>query len=295
MVRLTYAKKDLSTFKKYYYLTKPGIIQGNLMTCLAGFLLAASLQSFDLGLLLATLSGTALVIAAGCVFNNYFDRDMDKKMARTKKRALVIHSIPNWHALVLGVTLLLAGFGFLSLTNWLVMLIGAIGFIDYVFLYTFIKRHSVHSTLVGSVCGATSMVAGYCAVTGQFDTAALLLGLLMTAWQMPHTYAMAMRRHDDYKAADIPIMPVVKGMEVTKVYTLVWIVVFTVAVSLLTVFDYTGWTYLVVMLGISLYWFTKGLRFYKGDDVVWGKKMFLTSLIVLLTTSVMLSVGALLP
>lgn len=266
------------------------------MTCLAGFLLAASLHAFDLGLLLATLGGTALVIASGCVFNNYLDRDMDKKMARTKKRALVTDSVPAFNALLFATLLCVAGFALLaSFTNWLVVIIGLAGFIDYVALYTFSKRYSVHSTLIGSIAGATSMVAGYCAVTGRFDMGALLLWLLMTAWQVPHTYAMAIRRYNDYTAASVPIMPVVKGVRLTKLYSLAWIVVFTVAASLLTVFGYTGWVYLTVILAVSFYWFNKGLRLYNRDNAVWGKKMFLTSLVVLLTTSVMLSVGALLP
>ncbi|MEO5628089.1 MAG: heme o synthase [Candidatus Saccharimonadales bacterium] len=280
--------------KKYYRLTKPGIIYGNLISCAAGFLLA-SVHSLNLPLLSATLLGTSLVIASGCVFNNYFDRDIDKKMARTKKRALVIRTIPSRDALIFASLLLIAGFAILSaFTNLLVVVIGTVGFIDYVFLYTFSKRYSVHSTLIGSISGATPIVAGYCAAAGQFDTAAILLWLVMTAWQMPHTYAMAIRRHDDYKAASVPILPVIKGVRTAKLHTMAWIVVFIAATSLLTVFGYTGWIYLLVVLTVSLYWFTKGLRFYSADNTVWGKKMFLTSLVVLLTLSVMLSVGALL-
>jgi len=106
--------------KAYYQLTKPGIIYGNILTATAGFLFATKLRHIHIGLLLATLIGTALVIAAACVFNNYIDRGIDKKMARTKKRALVQGAIPARNALVYATVLVLAGFGVLiAKTNWL--------------------------------------------------------------------------------------------------------------------------------------------------------------------------------
>jgi protoheme IX farnesyltransferase len=160
--------------KKYYRLTKPGIIYGNLISATAGFLLASN-HHINLWLLLATLAGTSLVIASGCVFNNYLDRNIDKKMARTKKRALVLKTIPVINALVFAMVLFIAGFAVLGLyTNWLVVVIGLVGFVDYVVLYGYSKRHTMHSTLVGTVAGATPILAGYCAARGHFDSGAIL-------------------------------------------------------------------------------------------------------------------------
>jgi protoheme IX farnesyltransferase len=282
--------------QKYYQLTKPGIIYGNLISATAGFLLAST-HSIDLWLLLATLAGTSLVIASGCVFNNYLDRHIDKKMARTKKRALVIQTIPVRNALIFASLLGLVGFAVLSLyTNWLVVVVGLVGFVDYVVLYGYSKRHSVHSTLVGTISGATPVVAGYCAASGRFDTAAVILFLILATWQMAHFYGIAMYRRDDYKAAGIPLLSVVKGMKTTKLQTTLYIVVFVAASSLLTVYGYTGYVYLVVMLGLGLVWLYRALSTYNHkDDKLWGKKTFLFSLIVLMVTSVMLSVGTRLP
>src|SRR3954464_10710331 len=95
-------------YKAYYYLTKPGIIQANVMTAAAGFLFAST-HHIDFGLLLATLAGTALIIASACVFNNYIDRDIDKKMSRTQKRATVTGEISKRNTLFFATTLGILG------------------------------------------------------------------------------------------------------------------------------------------------------------------------------------------
>ncbi len=282
--------------KKYYQLTKPGIIYGNLLNATAGFLLASRHQ-INLALLAATLAGTSLVVASGCVFNNYIDRDIDKKMARTKKRALVLKNIPVRNALAFATILGLVGFGLLSLfTNRLVVLIGLVGFVDYVIWYGYTKRRTVHGTLVGSISGAAPIVAGYCAVTGRVDSAAVVIFLMLAVWQMPHFYGIAMYRHDDYRAAGLPVLTVARGMLATKLQTLIYIGVFIALTSLLTAYHYTGYTYLTVMLLAGLYWLVKGIRLFSSkDDKLWGRKMFLTSLVVVLVMAVMLSVGSRLP
>jgi len=97
--------------KTYYELTKPGLVWGNLITTLAGFLFASRFSPAP-ALLLATLAGTALVIASACVFNNIFDREADAKMPRTKKRALVSGAISVRGAAIFGTALALFGFLF---------------------------------------------------------------------------------------------------------------------------------------------------------------------------------------
>src|SRR5688500_3969925 len=96
------------SIKDYYHITKPGIIRGNAINATAGFLLASGKQ-VDLWLLLTMLVGLCLVIASGCVFNNFIDRDIDKKMARTQKRALVLGKISGKSALIYASMLGIAG------------------------------------------------------------------------------------------------------------------------------------------------------------------------------------------
>lgn len=282
--------------KAYYTLTKPGIIYGNILTTIAGFLLAAK-GHYNWWLLIATVVGTSLVIGSACAFNNYLDRNIDKKMARTKNRALVRGDISPRHALAFAAVLGLVGFVTLaSLTNWAVVVVGIVGFIDYVVLYGLSKRRSVHGTLVGSISGATPVVAGYVAVIGHFDLGALLLFLIMAAWQMPHFYAIAMYRADDYRAAGIPVLPVKASGRSVKVHIALYIVLFIVANGLLAIFGYAGWSYLAIMTMAGAYWLWWGLRGFRAhSNTPWARKLFFVSLIVLLVFSVMLAVGSILP
>jgi protoheme IX farnesyltransferase len=282
--------------KTYYALTKPGIIYGNALTATAGFLLASK-GHVDGWLLLAAVAGTSLVIASACVFNNYIDRGIDAKMARTSKRALVSGLVSGRNAIIYATLLGLAGFAILALyTNLLVVTIGLAALFDYVVLYGLAKRRSVHGTLVGSIAGAAPVVAGYCAVTDRFDTGAVILFLVLALWQMPHFYAIAMYRFDDYKAAGLPVLPVKSGMPAAKIQIILYIAAFIAANTLLSAFGYTGYTYLVIMTVLGLAWLWKGAKGFKtNDDKPWARQMFLLSLVIVLSLSIMLSVGPLLP
>lgn len=282
--------------KDYYRLTKPGIVYGNVMAAAAGFLLA-SRWHIHAGLLVATLVGTALVIASACVFNNFIDRGIDSKMSRTKKRALVTESIPGAYAIIYAATLGIFGFLILILfTNWLVVALGALAIFFYVVVYGIAKRRSIYGTLVGAIPGAIPPAAGYVAVTNHLNGGALLLFLIFVCWQMPHFYAIAMFRRGDYAAAGIPVLPVVKGMRRTKVEILFYTAAFILVVVLLSVFGYTGYIFAVVMAALGLYWLLRGIKgFGTRDDVKWGRGMFGLSLIVLLSLCAMLAVGPVLP
>lgn len=282
--------------KSYYYLTKPGIIYGNVLTAIAGFLLAAG-RDIDFGLLVATIVGTAMIIACGCVINNYLDRDIDKHMARTHKRALVTGTISKRAALVYATLLGFIGFAILLIwVNKVTALVGAIGLIDYAVIYTYSKRHTVYSTLIGSISGSASIVGGYTAVTGTLDAGAIILFLIMATLQMPHFYAISIYRLKDYKAAKLPVLSVIKGVSVAKLHTVTYIAAFTAICCLLTIYGYTGYVYLIVVTMLNIGWLRLALKGYKsGDDVAWAKSIFGYSLIVILGISIIIPAGGLLP
>ena len=287
----------VQTVKTYYSLTKPGVLYGNALTAAAGFLLA-SRGSIDFWLFVALCLGTTFVIASACVLNNYLDQDIDSKMARTKKRALVQGDVAGWKAVVFSVVLAIAGFGILlTWTNPLVVAIGAIGFVDYVVLYGMLsKRLSIHGTLVGSISGAVPILAGYCAVTGVLDAGALLVFLILFLWQMPEFYSIAIYRRKEYAAAGIPVMSVVKGVKSTKRQIAVYTLAFVISTLALTYYGYTGVSYFVVMAATGLYWLWLGIKgLHVRNDEAWAKKMFRFSLIILLVFCFMISVDAWLP
>jgi protoheme IX farnesyltransferase len=248
-------------------------------------------------LLISTLGGIALIIASACVFNNYIDRGIDTKMARTKKRALVSGLISTKSALVYATVLGLLGFLILAVyTNILTVYLGLLAMFTYIVLYGISKRTTVHGTVVGSIAGALPPVAGYTAVANRLDSAALILFLILVFWQMPHFYAIAIYRLKDYRAAGIPVLPAEKGNHITKIQMLIYILAFSLATVALTLLGYTGIIFLIVMLTLGLLWFIKGwLGFNATDDSQWARGMFLFSLIVICGLSVMLAIGPILP
>ncbi|MFC4538530.1 heme o synthase [Chromohalobacter sarecensis] len=278
--------------KPYVSITKPGIIFGNLISVAGGFFLASQ-GSVDGVLFLATVIGIALVIASGCVFNNYIDRDIDRLMERTQGRVTVQGLISPGITLAYGSVLGIAGFLILGLgTNALATLFALLGFVVYVGLYSlYLKRHSVYGTLVGSLSGAAPPVVGYCAVSGQFDLGALTLLLIFCLWQMPHSYAIAIFRYQDYHAASIPVLPVTRGVRTAKHHIFWYILAFLGATLMLTLGGYAGYGYFAVAAAMGLYWLVMALRGYRtGDDRVWAKKVFIFSIFTITALSIMMSI-----
>lgn len=275
--------------KSYLMLTKPGIIFGNAVTAIGGFALA-SRSHFDVPLFFAMLEGLCLIVAAGCVFNNYIDREKDEKMARTKNRALAKGLISPRNALLFGIALGLFGAYLLaSFTNLATVSAALLGLLVYVFWYSFAKYRTVHGTLIGSIAGAIPPVVGYCAVTGRLDAAAVILFAIIVLWQMPHFYAIAIYRMQDYAAASIPVLPIVKGLRATKVQMILYIIAFITASAMLTALGYTGNGFLIVASLLGAAWLWLGIKGFKcASDKMWARKMFIFSLVVVMVQSIMI-------
>jgi protoheme IX farnesyltransferase len=285
------------TIKQYYSLTKPGVLYGNSLTVAAGYFLGAQ-GNINIWLCLAVFIGSSLIIAAACVLNNYLDQDIDAIMERTKKRALVAGKIKGYQAVIFSITLGVIGLGVLiAFTNPLVVILGIIGFITYVVLYGMLsKRLSTHGTLVGSISGAIPILAGYCAATGAIDAGAILVFVILFAWQFPEFYSISIYRLKEYKAAGIPVLPVIKGIQRTKIEIFIYTIVFVASSLLLTPFGYTGIIYFVVMAGLGLYWLSLAVKgFSAPDSDRWARQMFGFSMIIILGLCIMLAVGPVLP
>lgn len=286
----------IKTLRQYYLLTKPGIIRGNLIVALAGFLLASD-GVINFSLMLALLGGTSLIIACGCVINNYLDKDIDIYMSRTKKRALVTGTISNRNAIIYGSILGVAGALLLAFfTNYLTLACGLVGLFFYLVMYSIFKRKNIYGTLVGSVSGAVPPVAGYTAVTNQIDITAGLLFLILVFWQMPHFYAIAIFRLNDYKKAGVPVLPAIKGLQKTKKQINAYIIALGMTMTMLFFVAELSYIYLIVMLGGTIYWLFLGLKTIRSEEgIKWAHTMFSFSLVVLLVFSTLISLNAWLP
>lgn len=268
--------------KAYYALTKPGIVYGNALSIIAGFLLAARVHGFVPDVFIEILLGGCLIMAAACVFNNIADRSIDRKMARTSRRPSVTGEITLSQAVWFGSILLVVGLLLVGLTNLLTAVLGVIAFLLYVFVYTPSKKKTPYSTMIGSLPGALPPVAGYTSLTGELDVASMLLFLTLALWQLPHFYSIAIFRRHEYAKAGLPVLTVAKGVPAAKRHILISLVGFLVAAPTLGLLGYAGPFYTVVMAIVAAGWLGMAIYFQSRDDSdKWAKRIFGYSLLIL--------------
>lgn len=281
--------------RRYYELAKPGIVYGNLLTAAAAFLYA-SRWHFSWPLFFSTAFGIGFVIGSACVFNNYFDREIDAKMARTKGRAFAAGTITAGPALAYGAVLGLAGFALLYLeANALAALVALAGWLLYVLVYTPAKHYTPYATLIGTLPGAVPAAAGYAAAAGALTLPGALAFFAVLVWQMPHFYAIALYRKEEYAAAGVPTMAAFLSGGRMRAAIVAYIVVFAWLASLLYLGDFAGIVYELIVLVLALYWLFVAFRNRRLDDPAWGKRVFFASLIVLLGYALALSTASVLP
>lgn len=205
------------SLRDYLDLTKPRITLLVLITAFAGMWLAArGLPSPEL--IITTLAGIGLAASSSSTLNNYVDRELDQRMARTRHRALPAGRLRPEQALVWGIALGIASFALLATAvNWLTAFLALGTILFYVGIYTiWLKRTTPLCTAVGGIAGALPPLIGWTAVTGHFDLLPLALFAILFLWQPPHFWALALMRVDEYRAAGFPMLPVVRGEAVTK-------------------------------------------------------------------------------
>lgn len=287
----------MKQFRAYWQLTKPGVTAGNVLTVLAGYFLAAA-GIVDWRVFVGVMIGMTLVIASACALNNYLDRDIDAKMARTKKRPSVTRQMPPSRMLLFAVVLLLLGMAVLIYeTNYLVVTFAALGYVTYVWLYgAWTKRSSVHGTVVGSISGAFPIIAGYAAANPNIDYPMVIAFLILFLWQFPEFYSIAIYRRREYEAAGIPLVSIVYGVPKTVQLIAVYTALYVLATTSLTVAGATGVIYAAVMSLAGVWWLwiaVQGLRAKNVD--AWARRMFRGSMYHILLVCVMLPLGPLLP
>lgn len=283
--------------RSYYELLKPGVMYGNVLTGAAGFFLAAA-GRVDWGLFMATIIGMTLVVGSACAINNYLDRDIDQKMTRTQKRPSVTGEVQPMAILAYSLLLGVLGFVILALwTNWLVVTIGGLGWVTYVWLYgAWSKRQSVHGTIVGSISGAMPIAGGYAAVSGHVDLGMIIAFLAVFFWQFPEFYSIAIYRRKEYAAADVPVITVARSVTVATRQILIYTILYVMTTLCLTLFDYTGWVYFIIMLGTGVHWIWLGSRgLHAKNTEQWARQMFRYAMVNILVLCVMFSLGPLLP
>ncbi|MED0715799.1 heme o synthase [Aeribacillus composti] len=269
-----------SAWKDFLSLIKIGIVNSNLITTFTGIWLAlyfsgkGFLENIDI--VVFTLLGTAAIIAGSCAINNFYDRDIDHVMERTRLRPTVTGRISSFQVLLLGTGFISIGTILLLMVSISAAVIGLLGVFSYIVLYTmWTKRQYTINTVVGSIAGAVPPLIGWAAVD-DLNIIAWILFLIMFIWQPPHFLALAMKRSEEYRKAGIPMLPVVHGFEVTKRQIIVWVA------CLLPLPFYLfslGIGFIVLATVLNIIWLILSLIGLKmKNDLKWSKWMFIYSI-----------------
>ncbi len=244
-----------TTVRDYVELTKPRIVLLLLFTTLTAMVIAAD-GIPDLGVLVATLIGGTLAAAGSSAINQFYDRDMDATMARTSRRPIPSGRIAPTNALLFGVGLVVwATLILLVFVNPLSALLALGGALYYVIIYTLLlKRNTVLNILIGGGAGAMPVLVGWAAVTGVVNFEALILFAIVFYWTPPHSWALALLVNADYSRANVPMMPVARGEDVTRRQILLYAIMLLLISVLPSVFGTLSMIYALaaVALGVGL-------------------------------------------
>jgi len=273
--------------RDYLELTKPRVVALITFTAMVGMLLATPgmvpweiLLFGSLGIALMASAAAAinhLVDSAAAAINHLVDRQVDAIMARTRHRPLPSGHLESWQ--VLSFALIIGAIGLsllLVFTNPLTAVLTFASLIGYAVIYTlFLKRATPQNIVIGGaagaapplLAGAAPPLLGWTAVTGQVDSGALLLFLIIYVWTPPHFWALAIHRRHDYANADIPMLPVTHGVAFTRLHILLYTILLFLVTLLPFLTGMSGWIYLVGAVLLGLRFLSYAARLYAtGDD-----------------------------
>ncbi len=250
------------TVRTFVELTKPRIVELLLITTVPAMVVAAAGWP-GWRLAVVALVGGSLSAGGANVVNQVYDADIDRIMRRTSGRPLPTDRVTPKAALVFGICLGVLG----SLVLWvgasaLAGLLSAVAYLFYVLAYTMVlKRTTTQNIVIGGAAGAMPALIGWAAVTGDLSGVAWMMFAVIFFWTPPHFWALSLKYEEDYRAAGVPMLPVVVGVERTLTH-IVWYSVVTTGVSLLLAAMGLGWIYATVAVaaGVGLASYALKLR-----------------------------------
>ena len=278
-------------WRDYLELCKPKVVLLMLLTAVVGMYLAVpGWVPVDL-LFFATL-GIGLTASSAAAINHLVDKRIDAIMARTKKRPVAKGKISPRNAIAFAS--LLGILGMLVLVLWVNTLTAILTFaslIGYAGIYTgFLKRATPQNIVIGGLAGAAPPLLGWTAVTGHLAPGALVLVLIIFTWTPPHFWALAIYRLDDYRQAEIPMLPVTHGVAFTKLQIVLYTVLLLIVSVLPTVIGMSGFIYLAGALLLGGRFLQWAIKLYRTEKNVVAMQTFRFSIVYLMLLFVFLLV-----
>lgn len=278
-------------WRDYVELCKPRVVALMLLTALVGMFLATP-GWVDPMLMLAAIVGIALCAGSAAAINHLVDKRIDALMARTSKRPVARGRVSVTQAL--GFALVIGSLGTLilvSFVNTLTAVLTLVTLVGYAGIYTgYLKRATPQNIVIGGLAGAAPPLLGWTAVTNHLDPQALLLVLIIFTWTPPHFWALAIYRFEEYKNAEIPMLPVTHGIAFTKLNVLLYTILLIVVTVLPFVVGMSGLFYLVGALLLGARFLQWSIALYRSDKPVIAMKTFRYSIVYLMLLFVFLLV-----
>jgi protoheme IX farnesyltransferase len=266
----------------YIQLTKPGIVGLCVVAALTGMFFANKGVLPHWGIIVWTSITLAMAVAGSCLLNNYYDRDIDKLMERTRNRPLAAVLVEPHHVLYLSLVLIFSSVALMSVfVNLQATLLTAAAVFGYAVVYTMLAKRRTHwANQLGGIAGAMPPLIGYVAVKGGMDINALSLFAIMVVWQQPHALSLALKYRHQYASAGVPAVPVVKGVQATKMRIAIYSAVLLLVALLPYVLGMAGTIYLITALVISSAFLILALRFLVSDRE-YDMRLFFYSIVYL--------------
>ena len=210
--------------KEIFEVSKPRIIVLLVITAVTSMYAGSKLVGPEIGYLeiLHIIIVGSIASAGSSALNHYYDRDIDSKMKRTSNRPIPSGRIVDSTVLVYGLGASIFSVIYAALIiNYLCAFFVALGIFFYVIIYTmWLKRLNSSNIVIGGFAGSAASMAGWSAATGSIDILGFLIGFLVFVWTPSHFWCLAMKLRDDYAEANVPMLPVLIGMERTSKYIL---------------------------------------------------------------------------
>ncbi len=266
---------SFANWEQYLALCKPRVVLLIVFTSVVGMLLATPDFPALKTVLFATL-GIGLAAASGAAINHLVDRRIDAVMARTQHRPLPAGELGSVQALIFAIALCVIAMLVLALfVNMLTALLTAIALIGYAVIYTmFLKRSTPQNIVLGGAAGAAPPLLGWTAITGEIQSEALLLFLIIFIWTPPHFWALAIRRREEYAKAGVPMLPVTHGVDFTKLQILLYTVLLVAVTLLPFVIQMSGLIYLAGAIALGIGFLRHAIALYLSDTDALAMKTF---------------------
>ena len=268
----------------YFRLMKPRVMSLVVFTAFVGFYTATPVQGYSIHPFLAVIGIFAIALGAGAsgVLNQWYDRDIDKVMIRTKDRPIPLGKILPSEAFSFGIISSILSIIILGLAvNWLAASLLAFTIFFYAVVYTiWLKRNTVQNIVIGGAAGAFPPVIGQVCATGNIALESVILFMIIFLWTPPHFWALAIIRKDDYAAAQIPMLPIVSGDKVTRKNILIYTFLLVPFSYMPWVLNYAGIFYLIIISLFGLEFLRKAILLYRQKEGS-EKSLFLFSILYL--------------